>query len=1220
MPLNTDLNVAPFFDDYDANNQYYRILFRPGTAVQARELTQVQSILQDQVESFGNWAFSSGDIVQGCKVTPVYPVPFVRLADTQTNGVSFDTSIFTSNTLVVSNTSGLQARIYIANNGLSANYPDTNVIYVNYKGSGSSNQTIFAPNDVLNFYNITPDGVSNTPFAVINTYSNTATNTYTTGTSHLVTVSPGMVYMGGEFVKVVSTTYGIVNAYGTYAANNLIGLVLNETIITENQDSSLLDNALGYSNENAPGAYRLKLVPQVLVLDPNTAANTAGFSPIGAYNFGNFIAKEPATTNVYSVVGEAMANRFYDTTGNYIINPFNVDTISGVSNNSIVTTTNSSIVFVRVSAGSGYAQGKPVGFDRSQYIATRRAIDTDSRKQQEITFNYGSFFILNEVAGSFDFTSAQTIQLYDTYQTAVTRRVFSGLSPSGNNIGTAQLRCFSYEGGGTQGSNSALYILHIFNIKLNSGYNTNQIKSVYYNGTNKGVGDLFVSGTQQVSNKTQLFNFGRAGLKNLRDVNNNNNTEYTYRTKKNYTMYANGSVVVTLGTSATGGIDQLPYYVSPPSALPDVDALNFTVTVTQQGQSNTLAGTVNVNSSNGYVIGTSTTFANNFALGDQLLVGSDVRTILNISNNTIMQVDAAFSAANTAANHSKYYSVGKIIPIQQFVQYGPTSNIVTSNTTSFTINTGQIANTTLTVDVSYDILRTQVVPASKNISKNRFVKIDTRSNPSGPWCLGYSDVHKITKVYGSADGSYTTSGLDLTTSFVFDSGQKDTHYDLGYIYSTGSYNQLSYPYLLVQLDYFIANTAAGSGFFTVESYPINDSTYIANTSYIATKDIPLYVDESGTQNWLRDFVDFRIPSTSTATDTGDLTVDSNGLISNATQITSAISSASVNPSNSVSLSIPVTGLNIPSYGYNLQADYTYYLPRKDLIFITPDDTGGKLSSKEGVSSISPQTPLFPDNGMALAVLNIPPYPSLAADEIDADKAVNQISKNLIRDTSTTITVSPMMNRRYTMKDIGKLDNRITNLEYYASLSLLEQQAKDMTVTDADGLDRYKNGIFVEPFNDFTRSEISNPEFTIAIDSSTSVARPRFVTEVIKLDFNNSSSTNVQKTGRVLSLPYVEVPLIQQPYATSYRSIGGLNSGWQGSMILCPSYDNHIDTNNVASASITVDTATDFQQFANTPFGSIWGTWQTTTNTTVSTTKSGTVDTYQDGTLVSSVQQ
>ena len=65
MPIKTDLNVSPYFDDFNENDNYHRILFRPATAVQARELTQLQTILQNQIEKFGNWAFKNGDVVDG---------------------------------------------------------------------------------------------------------------------------------------------------------------------------------------------------------------------------------------------------------------------------------------------------------------------------------------------------------------------------------------------------------------------------------------------------------------------------------------------------------------------------------------------------------------------------------------------------------------------------------------------------------------------------------------------------------------------------------------------------------------------------------------------------------------------------------------------------------------------------------------------------------------------------------------------------------------------------------------------------------------------------------------------------------------------------------------------------------------------------------------------------------------------------------------------------
>jgi len=62
-----DFNKAPYYDDYDQSKNFYRILFKPGRAVQARELTQLQSILQKQIESIGSNIFKEGSLVLGGK-------------------------------------------------------------------------------------------------------------------------------------------------------------------------------------------------------------------------------------------------------------------------------------------------------------------------------------------------------------------------------------------------------------------------------------------------------------------------------------------------------------------------------------------------------------------------------------------------------------------------------------------------------------------------------------------------------------------------------------------------------------------------------------------------------------------------------------------------------------------------------------------------------------------------------------------------------------------------------------------------------------------------------------------------------------------------------------------------------------------------------------------------------------------------------------------------
>ena len=64
MAQKTDLNVAPYYDDFDKTDNFNRVLFRPGFAIQARELTQLQSNLQNQIESHGSHIFEEGAMVR----------------------------------------------------------------------------------------------------------------------------------------------------------------------------------------------------------------------------------------------------------------------------------------------------------------------------------------------------------------------------------------------------------------------------------------------------------------------------------------------------------------------------------------------------------------------------------------------------------------------------------------------------------------------------------------------------------------------------------------------------------------------------------------------------------------------------------------------------------------------------------------------------------------------------------------------------------------------------------------------------------------------------------------------------------------------------------------------------------------------------------------------------------------------------------------------------
>ena len=63
MPSPTDFNLSPYYDDFSESKNFHRVLFRPSFAVQARELTQSQSILQNQVERVSDHLFEKGAMV-----------------------------------------------------------------------------------------------------------------------------------------------------------------------------------------------------------------------------------------------------------------------------------------------------------------------------------------------------------------------------------------------------------------------------------------------------------------------------------------------------------------------------------------------------------------------------------------------------------------------------------------------------------------------------------------------------------------------------------------------------------------------------------------------------------------------------------------------------------------------------------------------------------------------------------------------------------------------------------------------------------------------------------------------------------------------------------------------------------------------------------------------------------------------------------------------------
>ena len=111
MAQKTDLNVNPYYDDFDSANNFYKVLFKPGFPVQARELTTLQSILQNQIEDFGSHIFKEGSIVIPGNIA--YDGQFYAVKLNPTNS-GVDVSVYINNFIgkkITGQTSGTTATI-----------------------------------------------------------------------------------------------------------------------------------------------------------------------------------------------------------------------------------------------------------------------------------------------------------------------------------------------------------------------------------------------------------------------------------------------------------------------------------------------------------------------------------------------------------------------------------------------------------------------------------------------------------------------------------------------------------------------------------------------------------------------------------------------------------------------------------------------------------------------------------------------------------------------------------------------------------------------------------------------------------------------------------------------------------------------------------------------------------------------------------------------------
>ena len=136
MAIETNLNVAPYYDNFDSDANYHKILFRPGVALQNRELLDIQNLSQQQIERFANHVFKNGTIVEGVNFEFIPKYDFVKILDTQVGGIPAVPSDYVN--LMAKNSSNVIAQIVNYKDGFESLDPETNYLYLRYINSGDT--------------------------------------------------------------------------------------------------------------------------------------------------------------------------------------------------------------------------------------------------------------------------------------------------------------------------------------------------------------------------------------------------------------------------------------------------------------------------------------------------------------------------------------------------------------------------------------------------------------------------------------------------------------------------------------------------------------------------------------------------------------------------------------------------------------------------------------------------------------------------------------------------------------------------------------------------------------------------------------------------------------------------------------------------------------------------------------------------------------------------
>ena len=1199
--MSLNFNVDPYYDDFDPAKNYHRILFKPGFAVQARELTQSQSILQNQISSFADNIFKQNTPITGGQVTTNFNAFYVKLQNSYNNVII--NPITFKNKLVQDVTGTVKARIIAAaaSTGTAGDPPTIIVTYT----SGVQ----FADGAVIY------DATTLQPIAQ-------AITSAATGSSSVVSVSQGVFYVSsnytnpngevitkGNFVQVNPQT-AILSKYNSLP-NLRVGLNIAESITTYLDDSSLLDPAIGASNYQAPGADRYK-IDLLLETRPLILGNDDNFIELIRVIDGE--VQNIVNGTVYNVIDDYFAKRDYETNGDYIVNDFKLTPKANTADSS------NNTYIMSVGKGIAYVHGYRIENQAPIDLTTMRSRTTVAQNNNPSYISYGNYFYVDTVRGAngqfFDTTTYSNVDFHCV--TVANVSVASSSSYSSTVVATGYIRGLEFDHSTNTTANSYVYRMYVDGLQANSisanvtAATPNTVTfPAYFSTSNTAYPGMTISiynGTDAGDSRT-IVSYN--GVTKVATINQNWTT--TPDTTSQYTLnfdikYANTvvftnkssfpaqiySTAVIDPTSKANGVPlglttlQNPTYPELlfPVGSPYVANLTNTTYTTQQLWRNVGFTSTGV----GSTVSTALQYTGDY---------SNVIRHIGTGGSTLSSslVKQNFVIVVTAVGGGCTLNVGEIVP------WTTTGRTVTlsSDASTATLQASDVGGTfTATIlatvyavnaDNTTHLLRNKTlitgnttVINSSNTQVATYTYVDNTAttskgqvyiqnagivNPGKSQSLYLSDVKNIVRIIDTGSSStlptasmlVSGSSYDITNRFNFDNGQRDGFYDHASITLKPGYPKPS-GNMLVVLNYY--QHTGGDGYFSVQSY--------LNEAY---QQIPQYTSKSGIVYALRDCLDFR--------------------------------PARLNAQTLFTFRYSNSGDTI-KYGIFLPLDmstftgyYNYYLGRKDKLVLTKDKSFKVI---EGTPSLTPLFPAQPDGSLVIANLSLDPYTGYLPTEAPSG-------------TVSNLSIEKVKHKRYTMQDIAGLETRINNVEYYTSLSQLEQTATSQQISDAYGLNRFKNGIIVDDFSSYATADTLSQDYSATINRrerrmTASQSVTNYPLKSLALAYNMglpSSATssglgyNISYDGYVnyFTLPYTTANVFSQKLASRTTNVNPFAYvTTEGILTISPNMDNWVDTNYSPSLLVTDPNLQVFQASENISVLSS-GDWKTISGTTTTDT-------------------